>query len=162
MTAIPANAPAHLLAYLRDHQIEAEFVAPRVPMPTVRAAANAIGAREEQILKTLLFTADDGAHIVVIANGTRRIDRALLAQAAGVSRPRAASPEAVLAVTGYPAGGVAPLALREDLPVVVDERVVALPVVYAGGGTEDILLRLNPADIIRHNNATVARIAEED
>ena len=158
----PINgAPAHLLTFLAENEIDAEFVAPGVAMPTVLAAATAIGVPEDQILKTLLFTADEGGHVVAVANGTRRINRALLADAAALSRPRAASPEAVLAITGYPAGGVAPLGLPLGLPVIVDEQVAALPWAFAGGGTEDLLLRVNPADVIRHNSATVARIVDE-
>ena len=130
-------------------------------MPTVAAAAAAIGVREEQILKTVLFAAEDGAYIVAIANGTQRINRERLAQATQKVRPRVASPATVLAVTGYPAGGVAPLGLPAGLPVIVDERVAALSLAFAGGGTEDLLLRLNPADIIEHSNAKVAVIVDE-
>jgi prolyl-tRNA editing enzyme YbaK/EbsC (Cys-tRNA(Pro) deacylase) len=34
--------------------------------------------------------------------------------------------------------------------------------VFAGGGRENLLLRLDPADIIRLNRATVARIVDRD
>ena len=130
-------------------------------MPSVPAAAAAIGVPEEEILKTLLFTGDDGAYVIAIANGTSRIDRARLAEVAGPSRPRAASPDAVLAVTGYPAGGVAPFGLPPGLLVIVDERAAALSSAFGGGGIDDLLLQLNPADIVKHNNAKVARIIQE-
>ena len=161
MTAFPSRAPTQLLAFLTEHRIDAEFVAPGVPMPTVLAAAVAMGAPPERILKTLLFTGDEGAYVIAIANGTSRIDRARLAKVANLTRPRAANPEAVFVVTGYPAGGVAPLGLPQALPVIVDERAAALPFAFAGGGSEDLLLRLNPDDIIRHNNAKIARIIHE-
>ncbi len=161
MTNQADDAPASLLKFLLERGIDVEFVTPGVPMPTVVAAAAAIGVPEEQILKTVLFAANNGAHVVAIANGTRRIDLALLAEAAGVSHPRAASPAVVRAVTGYPAGGVAPLGLPEDLTVIVDERVTGLPVAFAGGGNENVLLKLDPADIILHNHAKVAAIVEE-
>jgi Cys-tRNA(Pro)/Cys-tRNA(Cys) deacylase len=161
MTTIPVNAPPHLLAFLIEHEIDARFIAPGKRMPTVLAAAAAIGAREDQILKTVLFAADGGAYVVAIANGTRRINRERLARATNLARPRAASPDTVFAVTGYPAGGVAPLGLPAGLPVIVDERVAAMSVAYGGGGTEDLLLQLNPADVIHHNQATVAQIVDE-
>jgi Cys-tRNA(Pro) deacylase len=148
-----------LVAFLAEHQIDAEFLAPGVPTPTVLAAAAAIGVPESQILKTLLFTGD-GAYVVAIANGTRRVNRALLAQAAGLPRLRAADPATVLAVTGFPAGGVSPIGLPAALPVIVDPAVAALPVAYGGGGSEDLLLRLKPADFIRLNGAVIAAIVE--
>lgn len=161
MTAVPEHAPAHLLRFLNDRQIDATFIMPGVPMPSVRAAAAAIGAAEEEIFKTLLFTSGDGAFVVAIANGTRRINSSLLAEAADLTRLRTASPDAVLAVTGYPAGGVAPFALPFGLPVVVDEQAAALSSAFVGGGCEDLLLRVKPADIILHNNARIARIVVE-
>ena len=161
MTAIPAHAPAHLLEFLSEHEIDAEFIAPGAPMPTVVAAAAAIGVREEQILKTVLFAAEDGAYVVAIANGTRRINRERLARAANLARPRVASPATVFAITGYPAGGVAPYGLPVGLPIIVDERVTALSSAFAGGGTEDLLLRLNPADLIQYSNAAVAQIVDD-
>ncbi len=159
-SALREAAPPHLLAYLTEHQISAEFIAPGVPMPTVASAASAIGVPEEQILKTLLFIGDDSRYVVAIANGTRKIARSLLAEASGIARLRAADPDAVLAVTGYRAGGVAPIALAPGVPVIVDEAVPVLPVVYGGGGVEHLLLRLDPADVVRLNNATVASIVE--
>ncbi len=153
-------APPHLLTFLRRHSVDAEFIAPGVPMPTVPAAAAAIGVSETQILKTLLF-ASDSRYVVAIANGSGRVDRALLAEASGLSRPRAASPDIVPEVTGYPAGGVSPLGLPEDLPVIVDVGVARIPVAYGGGGREDLLLRVATADVIRLNNAIVRRIVED-
>ena len=161
MTTFPSHAPAQLLAFLIEHEIEAQFIAPGTPMPTVVAAAAALGVPEEQILKTVLFAAEDDAYVVAVASGTRRINRERLAQAANLARPRAASPTTVFAVTGYPAGGVAPLGLPAGLPVIVDEHVAALSLAFAGGGTDDLLLQLNPADVIQHNNAKVAQIVDE-
>ena len=159
----PADeAPPHLVTYLANHAIEAEFLSPGVAMPTVATAAEAIGVPEEQILKTLLFVGGDGGYVVAIASGVKRVDRNLLAQASGLVKPRAAKPEAVKEVIGYPAGGVAPLALPAKVPVVVDSAVVALPVAFGGGGCEHLLLRVQPADIVRFNNATVASIVQSD
>lgn len=129
-------------------------------MPTVSAAAQAIGVPEEQILKTLLFLGDSGDYVVAIANGTRRVDRQLLAHASGLIKPRAAKPHDVMKIIGYPAGGVAPLALTTGIPVIVDLAVTALPVAFGGGGNDHLLLRVVPADVVRLNNALVASIVE--
>jgi Cys-tRNA(Pro) deacylase len=162
MTTTVPDAPPQLLAFLAEHRIEAEFLAPGVPMPTVIAAAVAIGVSEDRILKTLLFRDELGRYVVAIANGTGRVSPTRLAEASGLGLPRAASPASVLAVTGYPAGGVAPIGLPGDLPVILDQGVAKLPMVFAGGGRENLLLRLDPADIIRLNRAIVARIVDGD
>jgi Cys-tRNA(Pro) deacylase len=151
-----------LLAFLEMHSVDYELLTPGVPMPTVVAAAAAIGVSAELILKTLLFAGEDGSFVVAIANGTRRVSPRLLSAASGLARPRPARPETVFDVTGYPAGGVAPLGLPDDVPVIVDQNVVALPVAYGGGGQHDLLLRLQPAEIIRLNRARTARIVDDD
>jgi Cys-tRNA(Pro) deacylase len=161
MNDLDFDIPQQLRDFLRQHEIDVEFLAPGVPMPTVASAAAAIGVPEEQILKTLVFADDSGSQVVAIANGTRRVNRQLLARASGLTKPRAASPEAVLAATGYPAGGVAPLGLPQGTAVIVDVGVAALSFAYGGGGREDLLIRIRPADIVRLNDARVAQIVED-
>ncbi|MBE3123876.1 MAG: YbaK/EbsC family protein [Planctomycetes bacterium] len=159
MNHLPAGVPDRLLHFLYEHNVEFEFVAPGVPMPTVLAAAAALGVSTDLILKTLLFVGDDG-YVVAIANGTHRIDRSRLADAVGMRKPRPAKPDDVIAVTGYPAGGVAPLGLPPSVPVIVDAGTAALTFAYGGGGQEHLLLRVNVSDVIRCNNALVADITE--
>jgi Cys-tRNA(Pro)/Cys-tRNA(Cys) deacylase len=162
MTPYADRAPAYLLTFLEKHSVNFEFLSPGVPTPTVLAAAAAIGVSPDLILKTLLFAGEDGSYVIAIANGTRRVDPGLLSAVCGLERPRPAKTEVVLDVTGYPAGGVAPLGLPAGLPVVVDVKVMALPVAYGGGGQDDLLLRLQPAEIVRLNSAQMARIVADD
>lgn len=151
---------ARLRAYLEDAPFESEIVEPGVPMPTVPLAAEAIGVRNEQIVKSVLFIAPEGHGVLAIACGTARIDRHALSAVAGMQRLKLASAEQVLAVTGYPAGGVAPVGHRTDLPVVIDSRVMDQPVVYGGAGSEDALLRITPADIVTATSAVIADITQ--
>ncbi len=160
MTHFAADPPPQLIAFLDRHRIDAEFVAPGVAIPTVERAAAAIGVPEEHILKTLLFSSD-GEFVIAIANGTKRVNRRLLSEASGLLRPRAASPDVVQKVTGYPAGGVAPVGLPQGLAVIVESAVALLPLAYGGGGREHLLLKIAPADVIRSNRALVARIVED-
>jgi prolyl-tRNA editing enzyme YbaK/EbsC (Cys-tRNA(Pro) deacylase) len=154
------GVPGHLLDFISTRCLEVDFVAPGASMPSVPLAAQAIGVPEDQILKTLLFAGDDGDFVVVIANGTRRIDHNRLARVAAMRNPRPAKPVDVVAVTGFPAGGVAPIGLPESIPVIVDAATAALSFAYGGGGQEHLLLRVRISDVIRCNNALVADIAE--
>ena len=92
--------------------------------------------------------------------------------ARGVNRPRSAGCGGdcgsrarrirliVLAVTGYPAGGVSPLGLPASVPVIVDAATAELRFAYGGGGQDLLLLRVHVSDVIRCNNALVADITE--
>lgn len=140
--------------------IDAELIVPGVPTPTVPAAAAALGVTEAEILKSLLFVAPDGSVVLAIASGPTRVDRERLATATGLERLKLASPDLVLERTGYPAGGVAPVAHRTSFPVVIDRGVLELDVAYAGGGTDAAMLRIRPREILRLTGAIVADIAQ--
>jgi Cys-tRNA(Pro) deacylase len=151
-------APDRLVAYLTEAGVDHEFVAPGVPMPTVPMAAAAIGVEERQILKTLLFTDGKGGFVVAVACGPARLDRKAVAAASGLSKATMADAETVLRLTGFPAGGVAPVGHATLLPVVIDAAVMDLPAAWGGGGDEQLLLRLAPVDIARLTGATIAAI----
>jgi prolyl-tRNA editing enzyme YbaK/EbsC (Cys-tRNA(Pro) deacylase) len=146
-------------AALRDLNLDAEIVSPGVPMPTVPLAAEAVGCHVDQIIKTIVFGAPDGSTIVGIANGTGRIDRGKLAAAAGVAKVKLADPGFVLDRTGYPAGGVSPIGIRDPAArVFVDEAVLNQSHVYGGAGTEDDLLRISPFELLEHSGGIRADI----
>ena len=87
--------PAHLLAYIAENGIDAEVLIPGVPMPTVPAAAAAIGVNEASILKSLVFAAPDGQLVLAIAAGPARIDRKRLAEVAAHSKLKLADPTSI-------------------------------------------------------------------
>lgn len=129
-------------------------------MPTVAQAARAIGTEPELILKSLLFVAASGAAVLAVAAGTGKVDRSRLAAASNLSPLRLADAETVQRVTGYPVGGVAPVGHVQAVPVVIDHRVMDLPIAYAGGGAEQLLLEISPQEIQRLTGATVADIVD--
>jgi prolyl-tRNA editing enzyme YbaK/EbsC (Cys-tRNA(Pro) deacylase) len=148
--------------YLVDHGFQAEIVAPGAHMPTVDAAASAMGVPPEQIFKSILFQSPAGRCVLVVASGNARVDVRCVEGLTGIANLKLAKPDVVLAKTGYPAGGTPPVGHRERIPVVVDTRVAAQSWGYAGGGRVELLVRIRPADIIRLAGATVADVIAKD
>lgn len=159
-TTLDEHPPDRLRRFLTEHAVDADLVVTGVPMPSVALAARAIGVAEEQIVKSVLFRGRDGSLTLIIASGTARIDPRLLAAVSGLDRPRLADPATVLAATGYAVGGVPPVGHRTRIPVVMDASVAALPLVYGGGGSAEMLLRIRPAEILRCTGAVVAEVGE--
>ncbi len=149
------------MAYLVQRDIDAQLIEPGVPMPTVPLAAAAIGATEDQIIKTLVFVDERGGVLVAIARGSTRVDRAKLSEIAGAAKLKMADAKTVLAATGFPAGGVAPVGHATKLRVFIDQRVMSQQHVYGGGGTEDALLRIRPVDIVALTDAEIASFVTE-
>lgn len=149
-----------LIAFLRQHGCVAELVDPGVPMPTVAMAAAAIGVEPNRILKSVLFIDGSGAAVLAIASGQGKINRVRLAFHANTGPLKLADADIVRRVTGFAIGGVAPVGHAEPVPVVIDTRVMTLPDAFGGGGAENVLLRITPADIKRLTNGQVADIAD--
>lgn len=154
-------AALDLAAWIRETGLAAEIAAPGVPTPTVEAAAAAMGCAPDRIFKSILFQAKDGRCVMAVACGSWRVDGPKLAAIAGTTRLRLAPADVVLAVTGYPAGGTPPVGHRERFPVVVDARVAAQEWGWAGGGREELLVRIASADIVRLTGAAVADVVKE-
>jgi prolyl-tRNA editing enzyme YbaK/EbsC (Cys-tRNA(Pro) deacylase) len=157
-----ATPPALDLAeFIRERALDAEMVSPGVPMPTVDAAAAALGVAPECIFKSILFESRDGRCAMAIACGKARVDAKRLEALTRLTGLRLASPEVALRVTGYPAGGTPPVGHRERFPVVVDARVAAQEWGWAGGGRKELMVRIRSADIVRLTGAQVADVVAD-
>lgn len=163
MTAL---TPADLQAYIVAHDIAATLIPDVGHTPTVPAAAAVLGVEPDQIIKTLLFLIDTGEEspqaVVVIGHGVEPIDKATLARRFGVGRKkvRLADAPTVLALLGYPAGGVPPFGHRAALLTFVTGSVPALRtryagLVYGGGGDDRTMLRLTVDELLRVTGAEV-------
>ena len=76
----------------------------------------------------------DGQPVLVEASGDKKIKTGKLKRLLGASKVKMADPETVEHVTGYPVGGVCPVALPDKLPILLDETMHRFPVVYAAAG----------------------------
>lgn len=120
--------------------------------PTAEAAAKAIGCEPAQIVKSLVFDAG-GRFVVALTPGDRRADPARVAAAAGVRRARVASPEQVLAATGFAPGAVAPFPLARVDDVLIDRSLLQHELVWAGAGSDRHMLGLPPGELARLSRA---------
>lgn len=150
-------------AYLRQSGLAGEMVHLTEETPSVESAAQAVGAPVDRIVKSVLFIAD-GQPVIVLANGTRRVNYKRVADYLGLSRKRVKLADAatVLAVTGYPVGTVPPFAHRSRLRTLIDAAVLDQPEVYAGGGAIDTLLRIAPGEIQRAASAETIQAVDQD
>jgi prolyl-tRNA editing enzyme YbaK/EbsC (Cys-tRNA(Pro) deacylase) len=154
---------ADVAAYLRAHGLAGEIVHLPDHTPTVEAAARAVGAPVERIVKSVLFLAD-AVPVLVIANGTQRVDYKRVADYLRLSRKRVKLADAptVLDLTGFPVGTVPPFGHKTRLRTLIDAGVLAQSEVYAGGGAIDALLRIAPGEIVRAANAETVAVTALD
>jgi Cys-tRNA(Pro) deacylase len=122
-------------------------------------AAQAIGCRVEQIVKSLVFRGQStNRPILAVVSGGNRVDEEKLAVL--VAEPVAkADAEYVRQRTGYAIGGVPPVGHVESLVCVVDEDLLQYEQIWAAAGTPRAVFQLTPADLQRITNGRVVSMA---
>jgi prolyl-tRNA editing enzyme YbaK/EbsC (Cys-tRNA(Pro) deacylase) len=125
---------------------------------TAAAAAAAIGCDVGQIVKSLVFMADD-LPVLALTSGANRVDERELARAAGAAVVRRATPEEARDATGFSIGGTPPFAHPERMIAFLDEDLLAYAEVWAAAGMPDSVFPLHPRTLLRISDARVARFA---
>src|SRR5918992_274222 len=106
---------------------------------TAADAARAVGCEVGQIVKSLVFVADDRP-LLALVSGANRVDLDKLATAAGARAARRADGDEARAATGFAIGGVPPFGHASGLP--------------------DAVFQVRPADLVRASGGTVVDLAE--
>lgn len=128
---------------------------------TAADAARAVGCDVAQIVKSLVFVADDRP-VVALLSGADRLDPERLATVLGAVAVRRADGDEVRAATGFAIGGVPPLGHARPLTVLIDERLLAFDEVWAAAGLPDAVFRVAPRDLQRAAAARPVAIADTD
>lgn len=144
-------------SWLRSRGLDWRLIVTPGPARTVAEAARQLGVEESVIVKTLVLICEEGVYAVIIP-GDRRLSLAKLGRIAG--KCRMAGRDEVAEATGYPVGGVPPVALPDSVKLVLDSRVAGMEVAYGGGGDERTLLEFSPRRLKELVGCIVADVSE--
>ena len=152
-----------LQRFIDQNQITAQILPMAEDTPTVPDAARALGVAEDQIIKSLVFLVD-GEPVLVIANGTGRVDDRLVASCFGVGRKRVkmARAERALEITGHTVGAMPPFGHKTKLRTLVDPAVTTHAEIFGGGGEINAMLRLTPEELLRVTGAEIVPVLAVD
>lgn len=146
-------ATARVQAALRARGAACEVIELAESTRTAAEAAAACGVSVAQIVKSLVFLADD-APILVLASGANQVDERRLEALTG-KRVRRADAAAVRAATGYAIGGVPPVGHARPLPVFIDRDLTRHAELIAAAGTPRAVFRLTPDELCRVTGGVV-------
>lgn len=155
-TPIPDAYAARLQALIDQLGVKGELLHFATSCHSVAEAAAAAGVRPEDFVKNICLLTPEGKLVVAIVKGEDRVSWNLAAREAGAQRVRMANNEEILALTGFPCGGTP--SFGYPARVLVDPRVMEMDVVYTGGGSENALMRMSPAEILRLTGGRVVQI----
>jgi len=100
---------------------------------TAAEAAAALGVTIGQIVKSLVFAADDEP-LLVLASGRHTVDTKKVAHLVNAGRVHRADPEFVRRHTGFAIGGVAPVGHPHPLRTVIDTALADYDILWAAAG----------------------------
>ena len=128
------------------------------PTRTAREAAQAIGCRVEQIVKSLIFrTKDSHRPILVLVSGPNRVNEILLGELVQETVERA-DPDFVDTTTSFAIGGVPPIGLRSQMVTFIDEDLLPYDEIWAAAGTPNAVFKLTPAEMLSITHGQTVRI----
>lgn len=113
------------------------------------ASARALGVDEHAVIKTLVMEDEDRRPLLVLMHGDREVSTKNLARQLGRRAIQPCRPDVASRHTGYLVGGTSPFGTRGELPVYIEESILALPRIYINGGKRGFLVSLAPAELAR-------------
>lgn len=123
--------------------------------------AHALGYRERQMIKTLIFEMDTGEKLLVMVGGDQNIVSGNLKKVAGSRNIQLAKPEVVKETTGYVIGSIPPFGWQPPgLRAFLDVSLMDEPVLGVGTGVWGNEILITPENLVRASNAQVANLVK--
>ena len=143
---------------LQERGYEPEVVELERTARSAAEAADALGVRVEQIVKSLVFRGTrTGRPVLVLAGGANRVDERRISDL--FSEPVGMADAAyVREKTGFSIGGVPPVGHAERPTTFVDEDLLREEEVWAAAGHTHAVFGLEPAELVRITGGRVAGI----
>ncbi|MBC7620354.1 MAG: aminoacyl-tRNA deacylase [Candidatus Saccharibacteria bacterium] len=107
-------------------------------------SAQVLGFDPFMVVKTLVMQDQDAKPLLVLMHGNRKVSTKSLARQAGAKSIEPCAPEVANRHSGYLVGGTSPFATRRDMPVYIEETILALPKILINGGRRGYLVGLDP------------------
>lgn len=127
------------------------------------SVARALGYRERQMIKTLIFEMDTGERLLVMVGGDQNIVSGNLKKAAGSRNIQMARPEAVKETTGYVIGSIPPFSWQPPgFRTFLDASLMSEPVLGVGTGQWGHEILIAPQDLVKASNAIVVNLVDRE
>ena len=143
---------------LQERGFEPEVVELERTARSAAEAADALGIRVAQIVKSLVFRGrETGRPVLVLAGGANRVDPNKISRL--LSEPvEMADAAYVREKTGFAIGAVPPVGHAERPEAFVDEDLLLEEEVWASAGHTHVVFGLEPAELVRLTGARVVAV----
>jgi Cys-tRNA(Pro) deacylase len=125
-------------------------------------SAQVLGFDPFTVVKTLVMEDEKARPLVVLMHANRKVSTRNLARQIGAKSVEPCKPEVANRHSGYLVGGTSPFATRRQMPVYVEESILALPRIVLNGGRRGYLVGIDPQVLVRLLDARPVHCALED
>ena len=125
-------------------------------------SAKELGMDPFTVVKTLIMQDQDAKPLVVLMHGNCKVSTKNLARQIGVKSVEPCAPEVANRHSGYLVGGTSPFGTRRQMPVYVEETILALPRIAINGGRRGYLLGIDPQVCLQLLGATPVQCALQE
>ena len=107
-------------------------------------SAEVLGLDPFSVVKTLVMQDQDAKPLLVLMHGNRKVSTKNLARQIGAKSVEPCTPEVAHRHSGYLVGGTSPFGTRRDMPVYIEETILALSRIAINGGRRGFLVQIDP------------------
>ena len=125
-------------------------------------SAAVLGMDPFTVVKTLIMQDQDAKPLVVLMHGNRKVATKNLARQIGAKSVEPCAPEVANRHSGYLVGGTSPFGTRRQMPVYIEQTVLALPRIAINGGRRGYLVGMDPKVCLALLGATPVNCALDE
>jgi Cys-tRNA(Pro) deacylase len=125
-------------------------------------SAEVLGMDPFSVVKTLVMQDQDAKPLLVLMHGNRKVSTKNLARQIGAKSVEPCKPEVANRHSGYLVGGTSPFGTRRQMPVFIEETILALPRIAINGGRRGYLVGIEPQVCVTLLGATPVHCALDD
>lgn len=125
-------------------------------------SAQVLGLDPFTVVKTLVMEDEKARPLLVLMHGNRTVSTKNLARQIGAKSVQPCKPEVANRHSGYLVGGTSPFGTRKQMPVYIEDSILALPAIVLNGGRRGYLVGIAPEVCVRLLGAQPVRCALED
>ena len=107
-------------------------------------SAQVLGQDPFIVIKTLIMQDELAKPLVVLMHGNRKVSTKNLARQIGRKSVEPCKPAIANKHLGYLVGGTSPFATKREMPVFIEETILALPRIFINGGRRGYLINIDP------------------
>ena len=123
--------------------------------------ADSLGQDIAKVFKTLVLHGDKTGYIVCVIPGDKEVDLKALAKVSGNKKVEMIPMKDLLQVTGYIRGGCSPIGMKKRFPTYFHATAADHDVIYVSAGVRGLQIKINPQELIKFIQATLADVATD-